>query len=67
MLNFDVTLYKDFKVTEKQKVEFRAELFNVFNHANFTSVSTTFGSGSYGQVTAAADPRIAELVLRYQF
>jgi hypothetical protein len=67
MLNFDMTLYKSFKITEKQKVEFRAELFNTFNHTNFTSVSTTYGSGSYGQVTAAADPRIAELVLRYQF
>jgi hypothetical protein len=67
MLNFDVTLYKDFKITEKQKLELRAELFNVFNHPNFTTVSTAYGSGSYGRVTAAADPRIAELVLRYQF
>ena len=47
MINFDVTLYKDFKVTEHQKLEFRAEVFNIFNHANFTGVSTTYGSGSY--------------------
>ncbi|MDQ2945749.1 MAG: Plug and carboxypeptidase regulatory-like domain-containing protein [Acidobacteriota bacterium] len=67
LINFDMTLYKDFSITEKQKVQFRAEVFNVFNHTNFTTVSTTFGSASFGQVTAAADPRIMELVLRYQF
>lgn len=67
MVNFDMTLYKDFAITEKQKVEFRAEFFNIFNHTNFTSVGTTYGSGSFGQLTAAADPRIAEMVLRYEF
>ncbi|HMF74528.1 MAG TPA: carboxypeptidase regulatory-like domain-containing protein [Bryobacteraceae bacterium] len=67
LINFDFTLYKTFKLTENQKVEFRAELFNVLNHTNFTTVSTTYGSATYGQVTAAADPRIAEFVLRYQF
>jgi hypothetical protein len=67
LVNFDFTLYKTFAITEKQKLQFRAELFNVFNHTNFTTVSTTYGSSTFGQVTAAADPRIAELVLRYQF
>jgi hypothetical protein len=67
LFNFDFTLYKDFAITEKQKIQFRAELFNVFNHANFTTISTNYGSATFGQVTAAADPRIAELVLRYEF
>jgi Carboxypeptidase regulatory-like domain/TonB-dependent Receptor Plug Domain len=67
LINFDVSLYKNFPVTEKQRLQFRAELFNIFNHTNFTTVSTTYGAPSFGQVTAAADPRIVELVLRYQF
>ncbi|MCU1260734.1 MAG: Cna protein B-type domain protein, partial [Bryobacterales bacterium] len=67
LINFDVTLYKTFKVRENQNLEFRAEVFNVFNHTNFTTVSTSFGAGNFGQVTAAADPRIMELALRYQF
>ncbi|HXJ38223.1 MAG TPA: carboxypeptidase-like regulatory domain-containing protein [Bryobacteraceae bacterium] len=67
LINFDMALYKSVAVTEKQKLEFRAEFFNVLNHTNFTTVSTTFGAASFGQVTAAADPRIMELVLRYQF
>jgi hypothetical protein len=67
LVNFDVTLQKTFRVTERQGLEFRAEFFNIFNHTNFTSIGTTFGSGTFGQVTAAADPRIMELALRYKF
>ena len=67
LINFDVTLQKTFRIREKQGIEFRAEVFNVFNHTNFTTVSTTFGTGTFGQVTAAADPRIMEFALRYSF
>src|SRR5262249_54145208 len=31
LINFDMTLSKDFRVFEKQTVQFRAELFNIFN------------------------------------
>lgn len=34
-LNFDVALLKHFKPTESSDVEFRAEVFNVFNHTQF--------------------------------
>jgi hypothetical protein len=67
LVGFDIAVYKDFRIHENHTVEFRTELFNVFNHPNFTSVSTNYGAGNFGQVTAAADPRIAEFALRYQF
>jgi hypothetical protein len=67
LINFDFTLQKTFRIRESQGIQFRAEFFNIFNHANFTSVSTTYGNGTFGQVTAAADPRIMELSLRYKF
>jgi hypothetical protein len=43
------------------------QAFNIFNHTNFNAVNTTFGSGQFGQVTGAADPRIFEFALRMQF
>jgi hypothetical protein len=67
LINFDLTLQKTFKIYETMGLEFRAEAFNVFNHTNFTTVSTNYGSGSFGQVTAAADPRIMEFALRFHF
>jgi hypothetical protein len=67
LINFDMALFKDFRVTERHRIQFRADLFNVFNHTNFRNVNTTFGAGDFGQVTSAADPRIAELSMHYAF
>jgi hypothetical protein len=67
LVNFDMAFYKDFRITERQKIEFRAELFNIFNHTNFNAVDTTYGDGSFGQLIGAADPRIIEFALRYEF
>ena len=67
LVNFDTAFYKDFKIKERHTIQFRAELFNTFNHTNFSGVSTTYGSGTFGRVTSAASPRVAEFALRYQF
>jgi hypothetical protein len=67
LVTFDMALYKDFRLTERQTIQFRGELFNIFNHTNFNSVQTTFGTSNFGQVTSARDPRIVEFALRYHF
>lgn len=67
LINFDLTLQKTFRIREGIGLEFRAEVFNLFNHPNFTTVSTNYGAGTFGQITAAADPRIMELALRLHF
>ena len=66
-INFDMALYKDFHIGEHVTTQLRGEFFNAFNHANFNSISTSLGSGAFGQVTGAADPRTVELALRIQF
>jgi Carboxypeptidase regulatory-like domain/TonB-dependent Receptor Plug Domain len=67
LINFDMAFYKTFKITERASAEFRGELFNVFNHTNFAGISTGYGSGNYGAVTSARDPRIVEFALRIHF
>ena len=66
-INFDMALYKDFHIGEHLTTQLRGEFFNAFNHANFNGISTSVGSGAYGQIVGAADPRIVELALRIQF
>ena len=61
------SLYKTFPITEKFKLQFRSEFFNVFNHTSFGNVDTGFGSGTYGQITSALNPRIMEFALRLTF
>lgn len=67
LVAFDMSLYKEFHFTDTNFFEFRAESFNIFNHTNFTTISNNLGSATYGQATAAADPRILEVALRYKF
>jgi hypothetical protein len=49
------------------KFRLRGEFFNVLNHTNFSGVSSTFGSGSFGQITSARDPRKIQLSAKLDF
>jgi len=60
-------LYKTFPIRERAKIQFRGEFFNIWNHPSFGNVDTSVGSGTYGQVTSALNPRILEFALRVSF
>jgi hypothetical protein len=65
--NFDVSFIKKTAFTERVNLQFRAEFFNLFNHSQFSGVGTGFGSGTFGQVTSARNPRVSQLGLRLTF
>jgi hypothetical protein len=64
---WDMSFFKNNRITESVNLQFRAEFFNIFNHANFNGINTTFGSGAFGRVTSARDPRIVQLGLKLGF
>ena len=67
---WDLGVRKNFPITEKQRLQFRTEMFNVFNHANWGSASSDPTAGSFGQVTAkngTGSPRSLQLALKYIF
>ncbi|HXE07769.1 MAG TPA: carboxypeptidase regulatory-like domain-containing protein [Acidobacteriaceae bacterium] len=63
----NTSLFKQFLITEKDFIEFRAEAFNTFNHTNPSNPNTNLGNSSYDKINNAADPRILELALRLKF
>jgi len=71
--NFDIALLKDTTVTERTRLQFRAEFFNVANHAQFVNptvypgFSADFASGIFGQVVRARDPRLIQFGLKLIF
>src|SRR5438093_13007778 len=44
---FDTGIYKDFAVTEKLKLQFRSEIYNLFNHSNLYIVFSNLDVGSF--------------------
>jgi len=65
--NFDTALLKSTEITERIKLEFRAEFFNVFNHTQFANIDGNFNSSTFGEATTAGDPRIGQLALKLAF
>ena len=65
--NWDVSLQKTFRMTERIHTALRAEFFNIPNHLSYTAASTSFTSSTFGQITGATDPRTMEFALRLTF
>jgi hypothetical protein len=65
--NFTMALAKSFKFSESMEVQFRAEAFNLFNHAQFDNPTGEVNSSQFGLVTSARDPRIMQLGLKFLF
>jgi hypothetical protein len=47
----DPSAFKEFKINERFKAQFRAEIFNVLNWTNYANPTVTFNSGSFGTIT----------------
>jgi hypothetical protein len=71
--DLDYSLIKSFPIRygplkETQKIDFRAEFFNIFNHTNFNNpVSGLADPVHMGQIQSARDPRIIQFALKYVF
>jgi len=65
---FDMSLVRAFPVGEKQRVEVRAEAFNLLNHYQPGNPSATFSTlSTFGQITTGGQPRIMQFALKYIF
>jgi hypothetical protein len=70
MENFDATVSREFQLREGRSFEFRAEAFNVLNHAQFfgpAAVEGNISSGTFGQAVSAMPPRLMQLAARLRF
>jgi len=65
--NWDLAVRKNTMIGERMALEFRAEFFNIFNHAQFENPDGDVVGSNFGQVTSARDPRIGQFALKFAF
>jgi len=63
----NLNFYKDTKITERINFQFRFELFNIFNRANYSNVDTNLPDGNFGFATASHEPRFWQIGGRLSF
>jgi len=49
--NLDLSLFKNFTVTERTRLQFRTEFFNFPNHPNFGLPQNALGAGDFGAIS----------------
>ncbi len=62
--NWDISIQKYFPIHESVRLQFRLDMFNAFNHANFYKPDTNLASGTFGQLTGAFSPRTMQAALK---
>jgi hypothetical protein len=69
LFDTDLGLLKNFAITERWKLQFRAEFFNAFNNVNFWQPGNYLGSPGTGQITSTGpnNPRILQFALKLNF
>lgn len=66
--NFDAALEKSFELSEQARLNFKAEIFNLFNHAQFAEPNSDMSTPGFGQVGNQTNlPRTIQLALRLTF
>jgi hypothetical protein len=66
--NFDLSIIKHFRIREQMNVEFRAEMFNIFNRPQFALPNIQFGSATFGRITSTVGPpRYMQMALKFNF
>jgi hypothetical protein len=75
LIQIDLSVSKNSRITERTNLQFRAEAFNVANHVNLGSPGVTFAPGAnglnisstFGLITSARDPRNVQLGMKLIF
>ena len=66
--NWDLSIMKSTKLAERKSLEFRFEMFNVWNHASFGNPNASVDNAQFGRTTSTAtDPRDIQIALKFYF
>jgi hypothetical protein len=65
--NIDLSLNRDFRISEGKRVQLRADLTNVLNHTQYNRIQTNMSAVGFGAANATRPPRKVQVQLRVAF
>src|SRR6185437_8107040 len=66
-IQWDMSATRRFQFSERYKMEFRADFFNIMNHANWNGPSAGLTSTTFGQITGFGGPRLIQMNMKLFF
>ena len=67
LFQMDLGLHKEFGLTERAKLQFRTEIFNLTNQTNFLAPASNISSSNYGSITGTFPARQVQFAMRLAF
>ncbi|MGB6405058.1 MAG: hypothetical protein WBF26_19615, partial [Candidatus Sulfotelmatobacter sp.] len=69
LIDWDFSVHKKIPISDTKYFQFRGEIFNVFNHTNYSNPDGGFSDGptSFGKIATAGDPRLLQFALKFFF
>ena len=65
--DWDISLQKNFQLTERFSLQFRSDFLNAFNYVSLCAPNTTVAQATTGQITCAQPPRNVQFALKLLF
>jgi len=65
--SIDFSMAKNWRFKERYGFQFRAEFFNIFNHANFVGYDLDLRNSTFGQLTSTQASREVQLGIKFTF
>jgi hypothetical protein len=62
--NWDLSIFKNFRMAESMKLQFRTELFNAWNHTQWGAPQMNVQNQLFGAIREARSPRLVQLALK---
>jgi hypothetical protein len=66
-IQWDMSVSRIFRFTERIRLQYKSEFFNIMNHANWNAPSAGLTSATFGQVTTFGSPRLIQMSLKMIF
>lgn len=66
-VNTDISAFKRFALAHESDLQFRGEIYNLFNNVNLSNPNGTMTAGNFGKITGSSAPRILQFALKYEF